>query len=231
MPRVFEDGFKQPATPKKKVGTLHKIHILDGSTSMAGLKFTNAVKGINEDIKSSIDSAAKEGVDLTISAYQFATELELTNPNNFTKIKPKDFQSYNPRMLHGWTRLYGSVGEVLEFVRDNKGKDDAALVNIFTDGEENRTPRDHRYYDPNNLSKLIKDLEANHNFTVTFVGTEFDVDNIVKKVGIYRSNTAVHDNTAEGIGETYKLMARKSKGYVAKYAAGAAVGQNFFSND
>src|SRR5688572_18201462 len=184
-------------TKKTKKGyTLHAINVLDGSGSMEGEKFRNAVKGITADFESAITSAKKEGITLTLSHYQFSHTLDFNYPGNFTKNNPDGFVMPTINIINRGTRLYGTIADVINYFITNKAPEDRVLLNIFTDGQENSTEYTSPYKNPRTLAELIQNAEKNHNFTITFMGTKQDVNYITRTINIDASNTLAHNNTA-----------------------------------
>lgn len=224
--RVF-DG---PVNLANKL-VLHDVHIVDGSGSMSGVKFSSAVDGVNKSANASKQSSIKEGISATLSVYQFGTTFEKDGNGNFTKMSIKDFNTYSPRFINGATRLYCTVGDILVWFRDNKEKDERVLVTIFTDGQDNVGDGDHPYRRPSALASLIQDLEKNHNFTITFMGTSEDVAYITRNLSIDKSNTIVHDNTAKGIDKVYSARAKGTESYMASFSKGLNVTRDFFAGD
>jgi Mg-chelatase subunit ChlD len=208
--------------------TLHNVSIVDGSSSMDRPKFSAAVEGVNTDFEAAIKSAEKEGVELTLSIFQFASTFNLSNKDNIIMQSPKGFKEYNPKQIGGGTRLYGTVGDVINYLIKNKKQEDRVLMNIFTDGQENATETDSPYKNPKALAELIADAEKNHNFTITFMGTKQDVAYITRTININVTNTLAHNNTAADIQEKYKMRSMSTKSYMANLAADKDVTYDFF---
>lgn len=208
--------------------TLHNVSIVDGSSSMDRPKFNAAVEGVNTDFNAAIESAKKEGVNLTLSIYQFASSFNLSDKNNVMMQSPDQFEKYSPKQIGGGTRLYGTIGDVINYLIKNKKKEDRVLLNIFTDGQENATEVDSPYKNPKALAELIQEAEKDHNFTITFMGTAHDVAYITRTININASNTLSHNNTAKDIEKKYKARSIATASYMSNLAADKDVTYDFF---
>lgn len=176
---------------------IHIVHIVDRSTSMDGSKLNSAIKGINKEIE---ELQKENNVDYFFTLVHFGSDIKTQyykEPiSNVKKVK-----IYST----GWTALYQAIGETLE----NYNEDCPVLVKIFTDGEENDSTG--KYETAYAVKSLLDSLKSK-NYTVTFVGTEYDVKQIQKTLSISEANTLVHNNTAESISRSFtKSMAATKK--------------------
>lgn len=189
--------------------TIHNVHILDASGSMNGPKYNNALKGINGEIMAMKTNS--EGMTQTIieftsglhSTAKLATHYFMTPAENCTAIVGTG--------ANGGTPLYQTVGETIEKLLAHVKPTDKVLMKIFTDGEENESKGKYvntgTHWAPKSeeLSRIIKMAEDNHNFTITFMGTKEDVRHMVSNIGLTESNTLVHDNTERGVQSSYSM--------------------------
>jgi uncharacterized protein YegL len=204
--------------------TVHNVHILDASGSMAGSKYHNAVEGVLTEI----DAIRK---DKTVNYTQTTVEFDdgwhaerITEHNFLTPIaEVKDFR---PVGANGGTPLYLVVGIILTKLRNSVPKGDKVLVKIFTDGGDTRNGRGQ--FNANKVKKLIDELK-DEGFTVTFVGTQQDIDIVIQSTGILRSNTLSHNNTAEGVKKSFELTRSATMSYSKAVADGLDVSANFYS--
>lgn len=95
-------------------------------------------------------------------------------------------------------------------------------------GEENSSTG--KYKDGRKLKELITECESK-GFTVTFVGTEGDVFNVVRELGIHMSNTHSHLNTPESISSSYMMRTSSMVNYTANVASGQSVNKGFFQKE
>lgn len=217
---------------------IHNVHILDASGSMNGGKYDNALKGINGEIMSMKTDG--EGMTQTIIEFdsdggiyegnlRLITHYFMTPAINCTAIKGVG--------ARGGTPLFQTVGETIEKLLSHIKAGDKVLIKIFTDGGENTSQGKYKNTGSNwspkseELTRVIKLVEDNHNFTVTFMGTKGDVENMVNHIGLASSNTLFHMNTAESIGATYAVASSATRSYRKEVSRGASqdeLKQDFF---
>jgi len=213
---------KKEVVPQNKP-TIHNVFLLDRSGSMADdNKYSVAVEGLNMEL-SELKKDTNANYTQTIVEFDTPgkdiTHCLMTPLNNVPT-----FKGNGPR---GMTALYDAIGNIIELLILSAPKDDKILLKIFTDGEENSSVSKYRH--PSVLRELIKNAEKDHNFTVTFEGTKFDIDNIVRTVGISRSNTLSHDNTSAGIKMSVKSRIGATFTYSKAIIDGEDVTTNFYS--
>lgn len=203
-------------TPTVTKPVIHNVHILDTSGSMSGLKLNNAIKGINtelEELKKDGEVIYKQTI---ITFDNYINTIHKNEPiHNVPKIKVNS---------GGITALYQAIGETIEDVlKINTGE--KVLIKIFTDGEENASRGKFRVaYE---VSKIIKKAEAN-NCTVTFVGTQQDVNSIIEQLSIDSTNTLVHNNTGKGVEDAFSKLLSATRSYSKKVLAGEDVLKGFY---
>jgi hypothetical protein len=213
---------KQVDTPL----VIHNIHILDRSSSMnSGGRIYSALQGINSEIE-------ELKKDSSVTYLQTFVPFSYGNysgriGNEFFKTPINEVETINT-FASGYTALYQALGETLEDVLASKGPNEKVLVKVFTDGEEN----DSRglYRSGAALLELIKQAEK-RDVTVTFVGTERDVLQVISTLGIERSNTMSHDNTPDGITRAFAATASATKTYAMKSLAGEDTLKGFYKEE
>jgi len=169
---------------------IHNVHIVDISGSMAGAKLASAVQGVNQEV----DELKKDNsVDYTHSLVEFS------GPDHIRticwKVPMKDVAKYSTRDVSS-TALNQAIGQTLNKLVAEIKPDEKVLVKIFTDGGENSSQG--AYRDSKVLKEFIKECEAK-GFTITFIGTDYDVRQVIDTLGVDMSNTFTHDNTSRGI--------------------------------
>lgn len=170
--------------------TVHNVFIMDDSGSMSGGKYTNGVAGI----KMLVEGIKEEGntlVNNTVSIVDL-------NRGVVHWMKDAEEVSYEGHRNLGCTPLYRTIGQTIDRLLREVGKEDKVLLNITTDGQD--TEGWQGYED---LPQILKKIQKENNFTVTFVGTERDVKYIQDHLNVDASNTLVHDNTAEGMTRSF----------------------------
>jgi hypothetical protein len=218
MPRNPIEGNPSPIRvfSAPPTGRVHKVHLLDASSSMnEDGKFAQASLGIQEDLKIAQDTGI---ATYTLASFDYDVHLL-----HFMKL-PAQVKLYLG-YAHGMTSLYQAIGETLEEVRKKLLPGDRILCNIFTDGGENHSKG--KWADAKVLQSFLKELEA-EGHTITFTGTELDVQTIIKTLNIARSNTLVHDNTGVGMAEAFEATKRGTQAYMNKVMVGDNTTTNFY---
>lgn len=212
--------------------TIHDVHILDSSSSMRGSKYTSAVEGINGDIDVS-NQQAKEHPEITNTI----TIVEFSGTGSrkvHAFMVPIDqAPKLNIKLIGNNTALYETIGWTIKQLLEKKKKEDKVLLKIFTDGAENSSqgefkPLSYAGASPA-LANLIKKVQEEDNFIVTFVGTKHDTNNMIKKLNIDASNTLVHANTAESIRMSYEKTSKARGAFMMSALAGEDVSTGFYS--
>lgn len=199
----------------KKTSTIHNVYILDRSASMSS-KIKAAVEGIEQDIKSLVSDTVKFKIGLVgFSDYNKITKELWEEKPTSKKIKENTISS---------TALYDAIGFTIEEIKSIKKPEDKVLLKIFTDGQEN----DSRKHNKESISKQIEELNSTGEWTITFVGTDNDVKNVVNTLNIRGSNTLVHNNTSEGVKLAFTETVYATKQYIDKVEKGIKVLDGFY---
>lgn len=199
------------------------VFIVDASGSMRGHKYVNAIKGVNELLKSIKEDTNTDNNVLVVEfeGHTISRRLGLdgTIPDNYVGMG-----------TGGMTPLNQAIGETLEYVydvRENRfNKSNKVLVNIFTDGGENESRG--KYSEPRFLSEYIKKLET-EGFTITFIGTETEVNYAVQTLSMDLTNTRVHDNTSFGIAAAFNDTVLARSAYSKSVSRGEDVTRSFYT--
>lgn len=211
---------------------VHNIHILDRSGSMAYGKYENAVMGINEELAL---LKKDESVEYLQTIVEFDSEGHWGSESarivwRTTAAPLKSYGVFVGLGASGGTPLYETIGIVIEKMRGIVKDGEKVLLKIFTDGDENSSKNGWgaREGGAHRLQLLIKEVEA-LGFTVTFVGQDRDVKQMIKNVGLRTGNTISHDNTARGVKMSFTETAGATMTYSKKVAAGEDALDNFYS--
>jgi len=194
---------------------IHNVHILDSSYSMHGKKFNNALEGIKLEIENLKKSKDVEYFQ-TLAYFKKDTPYIEYKRIPISKAYIGCIDDYNN------TPLYDTIKEVLYYLLSIYRSDEKILIKIFTDGENNygRT-RSHE------INTLIQKCEK-AGFTITFVGTLQDVQNVQYNLSIKDSNTLVHNNTADGIKKAFERTMCATEVYSKKVIAREDVSEGFY---
>ena len=185
---------------------VHIVNILDKSSSMGwGGKMSAALSGLNNELN---ELKNETDVDYIYSLVTFS------NHNRISRVidrAPLASVSTIFERPDGGTAMYDAIGFTLTSLGNTTKNGERVLVKIFTDGEEN----DSRRFKSTEVEKLIEEVKS-FGFTVTFVGTENDVKEVVNRLSVDRSNTLVHDNTSRGITMSFMASVDATKNYSKK---------------
>jgi uncharacterized protein YegL len=217
-PKKPTEEKKVPNTRRTKTTTIHVVDILDSSGSMAGDKLTNALKGINKGIEELRDSTAK--VKYTYSLCDFSDDVRFT----YTKETLSNVDTVSGRARRS-TALYDAIGSTIKRISEGLDPKDKVLVNIYTDGEENSSEE----YDLKSVSAGIKEWSSK-GWTFTFIGTERDVEFVIKKMHIHKSNTMSYDGTAKGLEKTLTATNVARSNYSQSVERGEDVSTGFYKD-
>jgi len=232
MPRV--DGGE--TTKGTKIPTIHNVDILDASGSMFGSKYENAISGINEGINTFKNSTEARYTTTVIEFDEGFGAMPYWNADVKAKTsivegcRTTTHYFMQPaatcgtivgRGANGGTPLNQTVGETIErILKVTEGTEDKVIIRVFTDGAENASKG--KFAHPSVLKALIANVEANHNFTVTFMGTQEEVNYMVNSIGLDIGNTIAHNNTAADVKRMYRRANLGTVAYTTAFAAGAS---------
>ena len=209
-----ENGTSKPKVKKEKPVVI-VFDIVDCSSSMSGAKLSSAVKGVNNGVS---EMKKETLVDYKYGLCDFSGrhDCNITNIKSIKDVSTFEFWS------RGMTALNDAVVKVLNKIKNEKTPEQKALVNIYTDGEENCSASSDAQ-----VKKLVRECEAN-GFTITFIGTERDTRNIIRTFDIKESNTQSYDGTADGLANSMILNASARGTYANKLSKGLDVTVGFF---
>lgn len=197
------------STPIKST-KLHKVVILDGSGSMQGDKYNNAELGVKQDY----EACKKEFNDYLLVEFSNYNTSVLYNFTTPLKFKPS----------YGGTALYDTIVQVFTTLL-NTPEDEKVLVQIFTDGEDLHSMSQSK----GQAKKLIEQFNAK-GWTVTFVGTKEDVEDIQMNLSVDATNTLVHDNTAQGVTRSFETYTIATNTFTKNVAEGKETTRGFFKD-
>jgi len=162
----------------------HIVMIIDRSGSMSTLQievpgaFNRQLKDLKE-----ISSTMKT----TVSLVTFETVVDKPifwkkDINNVRDMKDDDYK------LGGLTALYDAIGTTINKLNMDEDADDiktSYLVVIITDGCENSS----KEYNGKKIVELMNKMKETNRWTFSFIGSNFDVDEVSKDLGIAGTNT------------------------------------------
>lgn len=202
---------------------------------MVGAKYVAAIAGVKEDIKT-LRTIPDVNYTLTVIEFDSAGGWSTQSTRILTHIYMKPIKEilsnpFNEAGADGGTPLYQTVGETIERVEKDMKEGDKVVMNIFTDGGENASNGPYRNYSV--LRDKIKQVEEK-GFTVTYQGTEHDIERIVRELNIPVSNTYAHMNTSATISSAANARKMSMRSYSKAVADGASteeLKQGFYTKE
>lgn len=214
---TLEICIKEEVIKKQSLPTIHNVIILDGSGSMDGRKFDNSVKGI----KTELDYMNKDNsINWTSTVHKFSSYSTYACEPHFME------KTFNSDIYLGYadggTPLYSTIIKVVEKISNKVSLGDKVLIKIYTDGEDTE-------YDKylKQCQDLLKSLDKNV-YTFTFVGTQMDVERIIRNLGIDKSNTLVISNDGKGFEKAFETSLLATTSYVEKVVKNEDVSTGFY---
>lgn len=199
--------------------TVHIVNILDVSGSMRD-KLKDCKKALKDELKAL--QSETDGINYVYSLILFSDYSYYHYLVNKTLVCGVDSGIIDSVEHMGMTALYDAVYKTLDYFRDVTDK---VLVKIYTDGEENGSTT----YTSKDASRLIEDLNSK-NFTITFVGTDTDVDNVIRKLRIDPTNTLKYDGTSKGLADSIAFSNDARVNYSKELRAGNDVRTGFYKS-
>ncbi len=208
---------------------IHNVFILDASGSMSGSKYNNGVEGIKKLVESIKEDKL---TDNTVTIIEFDSSYRY--PGRYNNITRHYFLAnckdviFKGRGANGGTPLYITLGTIINELLNSSqiNKEDKVLLNVTTDGEDTDG-----FGEFTNLPYTLKKIQEENNFTVTFVGTEQDVQRSIRNLNIDRSNTLVHDNTGLGMMNAFEQTVNSRVMYSSSVSKGLEVKHDFYKRE
>ncbi|MEM9259753.1 MAG: vWA domain-containing protein [Bacteroidota bacterium] len=179
--------------------------IIDASGSMTS-KTEEIRGGLRLLFKDIQEDAAKGEAKIRTIVTQFSSPghfKELVNSKKVEKLTESLANAYQPE---GMTALFDAIGQSFQLVPD---KQDAVLVTIMTDGQENSSQE----YTRESVTKLIKaKKEGSPAWVISFMGTTQQAMLEAQSWGISTGNSIRFSNSKKGFrkGMTSNALMRKS---------------------
>ena len=151
-------------------------------------------------------------------------------------LKDGTTEDYDP---NGGTALNDAIVYTLEKAQERIrwGDDDAVLVTILTEGDENSSKLYPRPKGDVYVKQLIQRLEGlrsskgQQQWTITYVGANQDVEQIADRYGIAKANCAVYSTRNVGtVGAAYAAYNARSEKFLRSRTKGVTASSNFTSD-
>lgn len=196
---------------------------LDRSSSMSS-KRRAAIEGFNDQLAKLKESP--ENVETTVTFGTFATEVDEFHFED----KPVDLVpeinegNYVPS---GSTAMLDGVGEMIEALYTSPNAHDentSFLVVIVTDGEENSSS----VYDWEDISHLITRLQNTGRWTFVYLGTNQNLAEVQKNMGLSAGNVKLFNDNSEGYFDASQITSASTGQYLKGLAKGVKAADNFY---
>lgn len=221
--KIANQSFTEPATKPAKTTTkksktekpiIYVVDILDISGSMSGIKFLNALKGINSSLKE-----LKEENNIKYF-HLFTTFNHIVSVGQVVEVSKAIIRNI---ACSGTTALFDGIGKTLDSLKTVVKDGEKVLVNIYTDGGENSSLS----YKSKDISSMIEELQSK-GYTITFVGTNYDVEEVQRVLKIKKGNTLSYDGSAKGLEKAMGMTNIARTTYSKAVLDGEDVSDNFY---
>lgn len=179
---------------------IYNLIILDASGSMQSIK-AQTITGFNETVQTIKDAQRKhENQEHLISLVVFNSSKIDTVYDRVaaSDVKELNDDTYIPDCS---TPLYDAMGQGLNALRSNVGKDDRVLVTIITDGYENASTE----YSGTAIKSLVDELKSK-GWVFTYIGANQDEEKVAATISIHN----VVNFAATGVG-TSAMFSKERK--------------------
>lgn len=215
---------KQEPIPKVRARTLVGFS-LDFSGSMSHIK-NDACNDYNESLKALSEESIKNKQDTYITTIKCGVDL------NVNEFMYKDVHTTNIKLMRpseyrteGNTPLWDSIDELIDNLEVSKKPDDAVLVMVITDGEENGSRRASSM----SIANRIRNLQATDRWSFTFRVPHGYKNNLIR-LGISSNNIIEWEQTSAGFSKATTANASAIGGYMSMRSTGATSTQSFYAN-
>lgn len=156
---------------------IFNLIIIDESGSMMSIK-KEAIDSVNETIqtiRAAQDEYANQEHFVTLVTFNDKVKT-VYNCVPVAEVKELTDESYQPNCC---TALYDAMGMSLTALRSNVANNDAVLVTVVTDGEENAS----KEYSGKAIKALVDELKAK-GWVFAYIGANQDVDAVAATISI-----------------------------------------------
>lgn len=198
---------KKAARKKKAKPSLDVMLVLDRTGSMES-SWKETIHALNAYARKVLDSHdATTRMALTVfDSWEGRSCIETVRPwmtkADWQDVGPKD---YPPR---GMTPLFDAFGGTLSAMRNEKRpKSCRCQLVVMTDGLENAS----REWTKARVKRLLTEVGEDKNWSVIFLGADFDAMAVGADLGTQANSTATFDKAS--IGATTEILARHTKAF------------------
>ena len=202
--------------------------VLDKSGSMGYIK-DQTIVGFNEQVQQLKLNSQDPDMETLVSLISFNGDVfEHIWNKPAAEVSETDASDYNP---DGSTALRDAIGYTIKKLKettDTKSPDNAYLLIIISDGQENLS----RHWSQAALVEEIDSCQKSGKWTFTYMGCDkIYTEQVAKSLHIPISNAAVWDNTAVGSKMAYATSANSTARYLRGRMNNQILTSNFHSMD
>lgn len=198
--------------------------VLDRSGSMNHL--AEDVRKMYNNIVESMQATSGSDHDTTLSLITFATDVTVDlMPTHISRVP-----TLTKFPTGGQTALFDGVGKAIQVLEDEErctkiyGDDDAYLLNVLTDGEENWSSK----LNATKIKVAFDRLDRTGKWTMTFNLPYGRKANFVRQFGISPDNVREWEQTTQGVRETETKTSGGVSTYFAARSAGVKSVKDFY---
>lgn len=210
----------------KKQQINHVAIVVDKSGSMMSLTEA-ARRALNKALDDLAGNALKTGQTTLVSLYEFGT---FVHPVYQEKPIGAVLNERTFRADMGRTALLDATGRAIEDllrVRTDAKSDEAYLLIVVTDGEENES----HTYDAETLNRLIQKVQATDRWTLTFLLPPGNKPAFCHSFAVPEGNVAEWEQSVRGVEVASGMTSKGIGSYFVARAAGQSRVQNFYTTD
>lgn len=205
-------------------GTTHIFQVMDGSGSMRGI--WEEIQGMMEKQREVHADAVNDGQDVRLTTFLFDDEIyppivECGNPMSTPKFR-------DITLPGGMTALRDAIGQAIKMakVQFKNQPNEAVLIQIFTDGQENMSTE----WTHEAIHDEIKRLQDTGKWTFQFIGANQIAENTALDLGINVRNAVAFRPTTGGVKGMSLGLEGSTRSYYSARAAGAQSVDNSFGD-
>lgn len=214
-------GVIEQLKPEITETNIHVIDVVDCSGSMRGNKINAAKEGVAQGID---DLKKTNHIKYTYSLLKFSSFNDIKFLNFNEDIIKVDSNISNKLLVGGVTALYDAVAYAINAVK-KLNTNNKVLINVYTDGGENDSRDFRKDYLLKELIESVKDF-----VTISWIGTNYDIDSLINKLNIDESNTRKYDGTAKGLEKSLNDTRLARQSYSTKVKLGEDVSLGFYKD-
>ena len=203
--------------------TTHVIQVMDGSGSMRGI--WDEIQGMLGKQWEVHAGAARDGQDVRMTTFVFDDEIY---PPVIENRNPNEYECPKLTIPGGMTALRDAIGTAIKLAQSkfNDGPDEAVLIQIFSDGFENKSSE----WTHEAINAEITRLQETKKWTFQFIGANQIAEHTAHKLGIHRSNAIRFRQSTGGVRGMSAGLAQSNQTYYSARTAGAMSVEDSFGD-